>query len=207
MKKLESSITNMVLVLVGVALITGGILAYVNHITEAPIKLQADKTLADGIKAVMGGVQLSVAENDTVKQTIKGKEAVFVIHKTVDSNKQDLGVAVESTTGGFGGDLKVLVGFDKDGNILGYTILQHAETPGLGAKADKWFQKDGKGSIIGKNPNKDNLTVKKDGGDIDAITASTITSRAFLLAVTQAYNAYKSGHVDANTSATGHYEK
>lgn len=207
MKKLESSITNMVLVLVGVALITGGILAYVNHITEAPIKFQAEKTLADGIKAVMGGVQLSVAENDTVKQTIKGKEAVFVIHKTVDSNKQDLGVAVESTTGGFGGDLKVLVGFDKDGNILGYTILQHAETPGLGAKADKWFQKDGKGSIIGKNPNKDNLTVKKDGGDIDAITASTITSRAFLLAVTQAYKAYKSGHVDANTSATGHYEK
>ena len=197
----------MVLVLVGVALITGGILAYVNHITEAPIKLQAEKTLADGIKAVMGGVQLSVAENDTVKQPIKGKEAVFVIHKTVDSNKQDLGVAVESTTGGFGGDLKVLVGFDKDGNILGYTILQHAETPGLGAKADKWFQKDGKGSIIGKNPNKDNLTVKKDGGDVDAITASTITSRAFLLAVTQAYNAYKSGHVDANTSATGHYEK
>lgn len=207
MKKLESSITNMVLVLVGVALITGGILAYVNHITEAPIKLQAEKTLADGIKAVMGGVQLSVAENDTIKQTIKGKEAVFVIHKTVDSNKQDLGVAVESTTGGFGGDLKVLVGFDNDGNILGYTILQHAETPGLGAKADKWFQKDGKGSIIGKNPNKDNLTVKKDGGDIDAITASTITSRAFLLAVSQAYNAYKSGHVDANTSATGHYEK
>lgn len=207
MKKLESSITNMVLVLVGVALITGGILAYVNHITEAPIKLQAEKTLADGIKAVMGGVQLSVAENDTIKQPIKGKEAVFVIHKTVDSNKQDLGVAVESTTGGFGGDLKVLVGFDKDGNILGYTILQHAETPGLGAKADKWFQKNGKGSIIGKNPNKDNLTVKKDGGDIDAITASTITSRAFLLAVTQAYNAYKSGHVDANTSATGHYEK
>lgn len=197
----------MVLVLVGVALITGGILAYVNHITEAPIKLQAEKTLADGIKAVMGGVQLSVAENDTIKQTIKGKEAVFVIHKTVDSNKQDLGVAVESTTGGFGGDLKLLVGFDKDGNILGYTILQHAETPGLGAKADKWFQKDGKGSIIGKNPNKDNLTVKKDGGDVDAITASTITSRAFLLAVTQAYNAYKSGHVDANTSATGHYEK
>lgn len=197
----------MVLVLVGVALITGGILAYVNHITEAPIKLQAEKTLADGIKAVMGGVQLSVAENDTIKQPIKGKEAVFVIHKTVDSNKQDLGVAVESTTGGFGGDLKVLAGFDKDGNILGYTILQHAETPGLGAKADKWFQKDGKGSIIGKNPNKDNLTVKKDGGDIDAITASTITSRAFLLAVTQAYNAYKSGHVDANTSATGHYEK
>lgn len=207
MKKLESSITNMVLVLVGVALITGGILAYVNHITEEPIKLQASKTLADGIKSVMGGVQLTVAEDDTIRQTIKGKEAIFVVHKTVDVNKQDLGAAVESITSGFGGDLKVLVGFDTEGNILGYTILQHSETPGLGAKADKWFQKDGKGNIIGMNPEKNNLTVKKDGGDVDAITTSTITSRAFLLAVNQAYSAYKSGNVDAHSSASGHYEK
>lgn len=207
MKKLESSITNMVLVLVGVALITGGILAYVNHITEEPIKLQASKTLADGIKSVMGGVQLTVAEDDTIRQTIKGKEAIFVVHKTVDANKQDLGAAVESITSGFGGDLKVLVGFDTEGNILGYTILQHSETPGLGAKADKWFQKDGKENIIGMNPEKNNLTVKKDGGDVDAITASTITSRAFLLAVNQAYSAYKSGNVDAHSSASGHYEK
>lgn len=207
MKKLESSITNMVLVLVGVALITGGILAYVNHITEEPIKLQASKTLADGIKSVMGGVQLTVAEDDTIRQTIKGKETIFVVHKTVDANKQDLGAAVESITSGFGGDLKVLVGFDTEGNILGYTILQHSETPGLGAKADKWFQKDGKGNIIGMNPEKNNLTVKKDGGDVDAITASTITSRAFLLAVNQAYSAYKSGNVDAHSSASGHYEK
>lgn len=197
----------MVLVLVGVALITGGILAYVNHITEEPIKLQASKTLADGIKSVMGGVQLTVTEDDTIRQTIKGKEAIFVVHKTVDVNKQDLGAAVESITSGFGGDLKVLVGFDTEGNILGYTILQHSETPGLGAKADKWFQKDGKGNIIGMNPEKNNLTVKKDGGDVDAITASTITSRAFLLAVNQAYSAYKSGNVDAHSSASGHYEK
>lgn len=197
----------MVLVLVGVALITGGILAYVNHITEEPIKLQASKTLADGIKSVMGGVQLTVAEDDTIRQTIKGKEAIFVVHKTVDVNKQDLGAAVESITSGFGGDLKVLVGFDTEGNILGYTILQHSETPGLGAKADKWFQKDGKGNIIGMNPEKNNLTVKKDGGDVDAITASTITSRAFLLAVNQAYSAYKSGNIDAHSSASGHYEK
>lgn len=191
MKKLESTITNMVLVLVGVALITGCILAYVNHITEAPIKEQAVKTLAEGIKSVMGGVELNIAKDYPVKQNIEGKEVVFVVHKVVDKNNAPLGCAVESTTGGFGGDLKILVGFDTKGNILGYTLLQHAETPGLGAKADQWFQKDGKGSIIGKNPASDNLTVKKDGGDIDAITASTITSRAFLLAVTQAYNAYQ----------------
>lgn len=202
MKKLESSITNMVVVLVGVALITGAILAYVNKITEEPIRIQSEKTLADGIKAVMGTDNLTVVSTDTVEQEIKGKPAVFVVHHTVDANKKDLGAAVESTTGGFGGDLKVLVGFDTDGNILGYTILQHSETPGLGAKADKWFQKDGKGDIIGKNPTKDNLKVSKDGGDVDAITASTITSRAFLLAVTQAYGAYKNNLTDGNTSAS-----
>lgn len=207
MKKLESTITNMVVVLVGVALITGSILAYVNHVTEEPIRLQAEKALADGIKAVMGGVDLTVAKEDTVRQTVAGKEAVFVIHETVGADKQPIGAAVESTTGGFGGDLKILVGFDNDGQILGYTLLQHAETPGLGAKADKWFQKEGKGCIIGKNPNTDNLTVKKDGGEIDAITASTITSRAFLLAVTQAYQAYKSLPVDASTGATASHKE
>ncbi len=202
MKKLESTITNMVVVLVGVALITGSILAYVNHVTEEPIRQQAEKTLADGIKAVMGGVELTVAKDDTVRQTVSGKEIIFVIHEAVGTDKQPLGAAVESTTGGFGGDFKILVGFDNDGKILGYTILQHSETPGLGAKADKWFQKDGKGCVIGKNPATDNLTVKKDGGDVDAITASTITSRAFLLAVNQAYQAYKSLPVDAHTGAT-----
>lgn len=202
MKKLESSITNMAIVLTGVALITGGILAYVNKITEKPIQVQAQKTLENGIKTVMGGVELTVVKDDTVKQQINGKDAVFVVHKTVDASKKSLGAAVESTTGGFGGDLKVLVGFDNEGNILGYTVLQHTETPGLGAKADAWFQKDGKGSVIGKNPSADNLTVKKDGGDIDAITASTITSRAFLLAVNQAYNAYKNVPSDGTTSAS-----
>ncbi len=202
MKKLESSISNMIIVLVGVALITGAILAYVNNITTGPIQEQAEKTLTDGIKKVMGGVDLKVASNESVSQMINGKEATFIIHETQDLSGNPLGAAVESTTGGFGGDLKVLVGFDKDGNILGYTILQTAETPGLGAKAESWFQKDGKGSIIGKNPSTDNLTVSKDGGSVNAITASTITSRAFLLAVNNAYNAYKKGKADSNSGAT-----
>lgn len=112
------------------------------------------------------------------------------------------GTAVQSTDpNGFGGNLKVLVGFNADGDILGYTVLEHAETPGLGAKAGEWFQKGQPGCIIGKNPGKSNFTVSKDGGDIDAITASTITSRAFLRAVQQAYNTFKN-NTDGNTSAT-----
>lgn len=202
MEKLKSSVTNMVLVLTGIAAIMAGILAYVNHVTEGPITQQKEKALSDGIKAVMGGGDLTVSKTDTVRQNdAKGKELIYIIYQTQDAQKKDLGAAVESTTGGFGGNLKVLVGFDPEGNILGYTLLEHAETPGLGAKADKWFQKGEKGDIIGKNP-KDELTVSKDGGKVDAITASTITSRAFLLAVNNAYKAYKATPIDAESGAT-----
>jgi electron transport complex protein RnfG len=202
MKKLESSLLNMVLVLTGVAVIMGGILAYVNHLTEGPINEQKAKALADGIKTVMCVADLNVSKIDTIRQNdAKGKEMTFIVYQTQDAQGKDLGAAVESTTGGFGGNLKVLVGFDPDGKILGYTLLEHAETPGLGAKADKWFQKGEKGDIIGKDPIEP-LTVSKDGGQVDAITASTITSRAFLLAVNNAYNAYMGSSVDAQTGAT-----
>ena len=196
MKKLESSLTNMVLVLTLVAVIMGGILAFVNHLTEGPINEQKEKALADGIKAVMVCDDLKVDETIEVRQNDeKGKELVYTVYEVKDAQGKDLGAAVESTTGGFGGDLKVLVGFDQEGNILGYTLLEHAETPGLGAKADKWFQKGEKGDIIGKNP-AEPLTVSKDGGQVDAITASTITSRAFLLAVNNAYKAFKATPIE-----------
>ncbi|MBO4850073.1 MAG: RnfABCDGE type electron transport complex subunit G [Prevotella sp.] len=201
MKKLESTLVNMVGVLVAVCLVMGGILAFVNHVTEGPISQQAEKALADGIKAVMMSPQLTVTANDTVRETIDNKEYTFIVHKVADAAGKELGAAIESTTLGFGGDLKVLVGFNPDGEILGYTLLEHAETPGLGAKADKWFQKDGKASIIGKNPEQP-LAVSKEGGDVDAITASTITSKAFLKAVNQAYNVYKKKGTDATSGAT-----
>ena len=193
----------MVLALTGVAVIMGGILAYVNHLTEGPINAQKAKALADGIKSVMCVSDLTVANTDTVRENdAKGKELTYIVYHIQDAQQKDLGAGVESTTGGFGGDLKVLVGFDPDGGILGYTLLEHAETPGLGAKADRWFQKGEKGDIIGKSP-EEPLTVSKDGGQVDAITASTITSRAFLLAVNRAYNAYKGIPVaDAATGAT-----
>lgn len=201
MKKLESSLTNMVLVLTLVAVIMGGVLAYVNHLTEGPISEQKEKALANGIKTVMVCDELTVADPVEVKQDVDGKELVYIIYNVKDAQGKDLGAAVQSATMGFGGDLKVLVGFDPEGNILGYTLLEHAETPGLGAKADQWFQKGQKGDIIGKSP-AEPLTVSKDGGQVDAITASTITSRAFLKAVNQAYTAYKATPADAKSGAT-----
>ena len=126
MKKLESSLLNMVLVLTGVAVIMGGILAYVNHLTEGPISEQKEKALADGIKAVMCVDELDVAAPVTVTQNDeKGKELTYVVYQAKDKQGNDLGAAVESTTGGFGGDLKVLVGFNPEGKILGYDELQY----------------------------------------------------------------------------------
>ncbi len=175
----------MVLVLTGVAVIMGGVLAFVNHVTAGPIEEQKQLALEKGINTVMQADNLTVTQIDTIKMNdAKGKEQVYILYHN------EKGAAVESSTMGFGGELKVLVGFDTDGNILGYTLLEHQETPGLGAKADQWFQKGQKGDIIGKNP-AEGLIVSKDGGKVDAITASTITSRAFLRAVTNAYNAYK----------------
>ena len=202
MKKLESSLTNMVLVLTMVTVIMGGILAYVNHLTEGPISEQKEKALADGIKTVMVCNDIVVSKTDEVRQNVDGKELTYIIYQVKNAQGQDLGAAVQSSTMGFGGNLKVLVGFNPEGKILGYTLLEHAETPGLGAKADRWFQKGEKGDIIGMSP-AEPLTVSKDGGQVDAITASTITSRAFLLAVNHAYNAYKgTSATDGETGAT-----
>ena len=201
MKKLESSLTNMVLVLTGVAVVMGGVLAWVNHVTSGPIDEQKQLALDNGIKAVMQTDQLKVSSIDTVSSTdSKGKERTYIIYNN------EKGAAVQSSTMGFGGELKVLVGFDAEGNILGYTLLEHQETPGLGAKADQWFQKGQKGDIIGRNP-ADGLTVSKDGGQVDAITASTITSRAFLLAVSNAYNAFKGNAADAESGASKQTKK
>lgn len=206
MKKLQSTLPNMVVVLTAVAVISGAVLASVNHATEAPIKAQGEKTLAEGIKNVMATEDLQVAWEDTIRLDINGKEQAFVVHHVNDAQGNALGAAVESTTMGFGGDLKVLVGFSGDDKILGYTVLQHAETPGLGAKADVWFKNEAAqaSNIVGRVMDAAKpLTVSKDGGEINAITASTITSRAFLNAVNQAYSAYKQKGADAQTAATG----
>ena len=188
MKKLSSSLLNMVIVLTLIAVIAGGILAYVNSVTAPQIeKINADN-LAAGIKSVMGGGDVQVAPEETMTATIGGKDKLFAVYPVSDASGTPLGKAIKTSENGFGGDLEVLVGFDPEGTILGYTVLQHAETPGLGAKAGLWFQKDGKGNIIGMNPGKNNFTVSKDGGEVDAITASTITSRAFLKAIQNAYD-------------------
>ena len=98
-------------------------------------------------------------------------------------------------------DALILELYDTEGKLLNYSVLQHAETPGLGAKMQEWFRTDkNRQSVLGRNLSDGELKVTKDGGDVDAITASTITSRAFLNAVNRAYSAFSGA--DGLTGAT-----
>ena len=100
-----------------------------------------------------------------------------------------VGYAVESDANGFGGAIRMVVGFDAEGTVTGVKVLEQAETPGLGDLISKPESKV-ELPIVGRNPGKIKMAVTKDGGDVDAITASTITSRAYTLAISSALAAY-----------------
>lgn len=176
-KKAQSTLPNMLVSLTVIALVAAAALATLNAITKAPIeKAQQDK-VERAISAVL-------PKFDHLEETTIDGQLCRIGY---DANNQIVGSAIESENDkGFGGHLKVMVGFSSDGAIYGYQILETHETPGLGAKASEWFQKGGKGDIIGNNPTENKLTVKKDGGQIDAISGSTITSRAFLDIINEA---------------------
>lgn len=136
--------------------------------------------------AVVAGAALGYV-NSITAPTIEALKAQQEKDAEMEVLNGQEGTAVKiSDPKGFGGTLTVMVGLAPDGTILGYKVLESKETPGLGAKAKDWFQQGQKGNIIGKKAGK--LAVKKDkGGDVDAITASTITSRAFLRCINAAY--------------------
>ena len=196
MAKLKSSLTNMLLSLTLIALVAAGLLAAVYNVTKDPIdQAKAQKQAAAKIAVLPALEGITVSEE---AETVDGMN----IYKAYVGDEL-AGAAVEAQEIGFGGVFKMMVGFDKEGTVTGYQVLEHQETPGLGAKMDQWFKTDkGHQNVIGLNPGTCNLTVSKDGGDVDAITAATISSRAFLLAVTKAYNAYLSDKLEAVSGAT-----
>lgn len=194
MKKLESTWYNMAIVLTVISVVAGAALAYVNELTKGPIAEIQQRNEAQAIKTVL------CDENAVITDTISNGDVVLYL--------TDNGAAVKTTdplNGSFGGGLTIMVGLNKDFQVLGYTVLLSNETPGLGAKADEWFQKGGKGEIVGRTAGQ--LATTKDNGDIDAITASTITTRSFLRAVNNAYAEYAKvinphAEADVHTSAT-----
>ena len=173
----KSNLTNMVLVLGLTCLFCSGILGGAYVLTKEPI----DKAAAEKTNKAIAQVLPHFTE-------VKYNEAEH--YYTATDGDVLVGYAIESTTVGFGGPLTLIVGVTPDGVVYNTSVLSHAETPGLGAKCttDAKFMNQWKGF----NPSVKKLSVKKDGGDVDAITASTITSRAYTLAVENALKVFNS---------------
>jgi len=185
-KKAKSTLVNMLLSLTIIAVVAAAALAFVSNVTAEPIA-QAQKAKKEAaVKAVLPPFdRLEECEVDGVACT-----------RAYAADGSLAGFAVESgSEKGFGGHLGAMVGFDAEGSITGYQILETSETPGLGAKADSWFQKEGKGNVIGMNPAEE-LKVAKDGGQVDAISGSTITSRAFCDLINNAYTIFQKGAIE-----------
>ena len=190
----------MLLSLAGICVVAGAILASVNEATLEPIAASKAAALESAIKMVVPEFDNTPTAESYMAVTGDGDSLRIYPAK---KGGELVGVAVESNTmNGFSGEIRVIVGFDKEGTLYNYSVLQHSETPGLGSKMQEWFRTDKNNqSVIGRKLSEGELKVSKDGGNVDAITAATISSRAFLNAVNRAYSAYAG--VDGATSATG----
>lgn len=186
---MKSTLVNMVLSLGIITVVAAAALAGVYTLTEEPIaQAKAEKQKA-AIGQVLPDIQFNNNPADEATEVTVDGETVTVFPARQDGEL--VGMAVEShDTNGFSGLITVMYGFNAAGDITGYAVMQHAETPGLGSKMGEWFCNPAH-SIIGLNAVTSNLTVSKDGGDVDAITAATISSRAFLRALTLADQASK----------------
>jgi len=202
MERLKSTLPNMLLSLTLISAIAGAILAGVYMLTEQPIAASKAATLQNAIRAVVPEFDNQPIEEAFMAATSEGDSLKIYPAKM---GGQLVGAAVESNTQkGFSGEIKVIVGFDAEGKLFNYSVLQHAETPGLGSKMQDWFRLEGTDrNVLGSDLSQGPLRVKKDGGTVDAITAATISSRAFLDAVNRAYSAFSgTGTADAVSGAT-----
>ena len=180
-KKLESTFINMFVVLLAISLVSALAIGFTYTKT---------KPAADAIQKTKfeNAIREVVPEFDRLGEKKEVDECVLY---TAYKGEAVAGTAVETVSHkGFGGDVQLLVGFDAEGKIHNTAVLSIKETPGLGSNMTNPKFKE---QVNGKDPENFKLSVKKDGGDVDAITAATISSRAFLDAVNKAVAAYKKG--------------
>lgn len=190
MAKLSSSLKNMVISLAIISFVSSAILGSVFVLTEKPIAKAAEEKKTSAIKNVLPKNPNLKIEKE-VEISIDSYSEKFIVYPAYENGKL-AAVAIETyDNNGYGGQIKSMVGFDAEGKVVDYAILSMSETPGLGEKVTSWFKTEkNKQDIRGRVPGEASFKVSKDGGDIDAITASTITSRAFLASVKTAYDVF-----------------
>jgi len=183
--KKESSFFNMVSTLLLITAVAAFSLGTVFNLTKEPIALAKKAKQEAAIKAV-----LPLFDKLEVLQVKSAWEDDSLQFNLAYQNDQFVGAAINTFTNkGFGGNIKLMVGLLPDGSINNISVLEHKETPGLGDKMQKkkspWSEQ-----FNGQNLASFKLAVTKDGGDVDAITAATISSRAYTDAVKRAYETY-----------------
>ena len=181
----KSSFKNMSLCLLAICLVCSALLAGVYALTAEPIAAAAAAKNEAAIKEVLPVSAVTIEE----ERTVDFEGASYGYNLAYDELGNTVGCAINVAPVGFGGPIVIKVGFDVNGCICNTKVLSQAETPGLGAKCVEPSFSD---QFKGWNPAEKDLAVKKDGGDVDAITASTITSRAYadgLLLATKVFQA------------------
>ncbi|MBQ7039385.1 MAG: RnfABCDGE type electron transport complex subunit G [Clostridia bacterium] len=168
---MDKNMVKMIVCLVAIAIVTAALLAVVNGLTAPVIEKNNQQQLEDSLREVLSADQFDIVSDEngvTIYAAKKGGNLVG--HCVVNSEK------------GYGGDVKVMTGVLLDGSVNKVAILEHGETPGLGANAEKAdFINQFIGKIKGVKVNKNSPA----GNEIKAISGATITSTA----VTNAVNA------------------
>lgn len=188
MAKTESTFRNMLLSLTLISLGAAACLAFVYEMTKKPIEISNLNKKLDAIRQVVPEFDNNPDAEMFRLPTDEGDSLDVYPAKM---GEETVGFAVNTyTKNGFSGNISLMAGFKPDGSIINISVLSQKETPGLGTKMSEASFKD---QFTGKNPSEFTLRVKKDGGQVDAITAATISSRAFCEAVQKGYNTLQKG--------------
>ena len=181
----KDTLINMFVALFVICVVSGGVLGLVYNATKDPIAAAEAAKKTEAIKNVLP--EFNELKETMVKSALEDAEIPF--HLAYDADNNFIGAAVETFTNkGFSGNISLMVGILADGTVNNISVLQHAETPGLGSKMSEPSFKD---QFSNKNADSFSFKVKKDGGDVDAITAATISSRAFCDAVNRALSTFE----------------
>ena len=196
MSKKESNFTNMVVSLLIITLVAGLSLGFINDLTIGPIAKAKLERKVNAIKQVLPEFNNNPVEDIILIKSEKIKDSIELYPAYFE--EKIVGKAViGSSDKGYSGLIKIMVGFNLDGTIKNIVVIEQKETPGLGTKmkGDKFLRQ-----FRGKDPKSFILRVIKDGGDIDALTGATITSRAFGEATQLAYDAFDSNNANQKES-------
>ncbi len=179
---MESTLKNMICSLLGITMVTSASVGYVYQLTAEPIAQAKESATQEALKMVLPEFDSNVISESTID------ELPTIIY-TASKGDDVVGYAVKSISKqGYAGAITLMVGISPKGDLLDVNVLSQNETPGLGSK-----MKDADNSLIrsvkGRNISKLDLRVKKDGGDIDALTGATISSRAYGDAISRAFKA------------------